>query len=296
MVIEDVISEAGIPAGRVLTSELLTGGLSHQVILIGVDERRYVLRILDPAVSRVGLGIPPAQELENTVLASGIGPTVYFARDGLMLLEYIDGRTLTHDDVRDMAVIPRLAEACRELHAGPAFVNEFSIVAKAAELLDLCRRHALEIPSGYPEAMAVLRRIADTLPPVPHKPCHNDLLPANFMDDGRIRIIDYQLSGMNDPAFELGDIAAEADYDLPRIELLARSYYGSAFSEALLARVRLCVLASNVTWTLWFSVHHGLLYGDSFDYAAEAAAKWARAERDLSHPELGSLLQTPRKV
>ena len=31
-----------------------------------------------------------------------------------------------------------------------------------------------------------------------------------------MRIVDYQLSGNNDPAFELGDIAAEADFDPDR--------------------------------------------------------------------------------
>src|SRR5262249_53337371 len=129
--------------------------------------------------------------------------------------------------------------------------------------------------------------------PLPPVPCHNDLLAENFiaLGDG-IRIVDYQLSGNNDPAFELGDVAAEADFDTDRVELLARAYFGDELTPALLARVRLFLLASNVTWSLWFTIHDGLLSGRSeatFDYAAEAADKWAQARRDLADPELGRL-------
>ena len=129
-------------------------------------------------------------------------------------------------------------------------------------------------------------------------PCHNDLLPENFIDSGGvIRIIDYQLSGNNDPAFELGDIAAEADFDPDRTEALAAAYFGDELTPALAARVRLNLLLSNVTWTLWFSVHHGLLHHHTvtFDYWSEAADKWNRATGDLDAPEFGRLLDARRR-
>jgi hypothetical protein len=71
---------------------------------------------------------------------------------------------------------------------------------------------------------------------------------------------------------------------------LATAYFGSACTAALLARVRLYLVASNVTWTLWFTVHSGLLRRDDFDYAGAAADKWDRAVRDLTSPGLGRLL------
>jgi thiamine kinase-like enzyme len=129
---------------------------------------------------------------------------------------------------------------------------------------------------------------------LPSVPCHNDLLAENFIATGDgVRIIDYQLSGNNDPAFELGDIAAEADYDPDLVGLLAGEYFAGA-DEALRSRVRLYQIASNVTWTLWFTVHHGLLSAGNaaaFDYAAEAAEKWGQAKDALDDdPGLGRLL------
>jgi thiamine kinase-like enzyme len=112
-----------------------------------------------------------------------------------------------------------------------------------------------------------------------------------------VRIVDYQLSGNNDPAFELGDIAAEADYHPDLTGRLAGAYFGDGLTPALLARVRLFHIASNVTWALWFTVHHGLIAavrGEAavgFDYEAEAAEKWGQARDALADPGFGELLQ-----
>jgi thiamine kinase-like enzyme len=297
--VAEIMAEAGLGSGRDLTCTTLKGGLSHRIVRVDVAGMAYVVRLLDPAVSAAGLGIPAALEIENTVRAArtGVGPAVLHVTDGAVVLEYIDGVTLSQDDVRRPETIPRIAAACRRLHAGPAFAGDFSIFRKAEELFDRCRRHDLRIPDGYAGHRPVLAAIerAMAAAPLPAVPCHNDLLPENLIDDGTaVRIVDYQLSGMNDPAFELGDIAAEADFEPGRTEALTRAYFGAEMSGALLARVRLYLLVSNFTWTLWFAVHHGLLAhraaAAEFDYDAEAADKWGQARRDLADPELGRLI------
>jgi thiamine kinase-like enzyme len=296
--VAEIMAEAGLGSGRDLTCTTLKGGLSHRIVRVDVDGAAYVVRVLDPAVSEAGLGVPAALEIENTVRAArtGVGPAVLHATDGAVVLEYVDGVTLSQDDVRRPEVIPRIAAACRRLHAGPAFAGDFSIFRKAEELFDRCRRHDLRIPEDYAGHRPVMATIEGAMAavPLPAVPCHNDLLPENFIDDGAaIRIVDYQLSGMNDPAFELGDIAAEGDFDPARTEALTRAYFGAEMSGALLARVRLYLLVSNFTWTLWFAVHHGLLAhraAEDFDYDAEAADKWGQALRDLADPELGRLI------
>src|SRR5438045_1672193 len=72
---------AGVPAwvGRAVTAERLPGGLSHHIFRVDVDGESFVLRVLDPAVSEAGLGIPPDQEIANTVRAAqgGAGPRVH---------------------------------------------------------------------------------------------------------------------------------------------------------------------------------------------------------------------------
>lgn len=298
--VAEIMARAGLGSGGDIACTTLKGGLSHRVLRVEVDGGTYVVRVLDPAVSAAGLGIPARLEIENTVRAAltGVGPAVLHTEGDTMVLEYVDGVTLGRDDVRRQETIPRLAAACRRLHAAPEpFAGDFNIFRKAEELFDRCRRHDLRVPEGYGDHLPVLASIERAMEraPLPAVPCHNDLLPENFIDDGRdIRIVDFQLSGMNDPAFELGDIAAEGDFEPGRVETLAAAYFGDAMSDVLLARVRLYLLVSNVTWTLWFAIHHGLLAhraaDAAFDYDAEAADKWDQALRDLADPDLGRLI------
>jgi thiamine kinase-like enzyme len=296
--IADLLERVPSWVGRAVEWQRLQGGLSHHIYRVDVDRVPYVLRVLEPAVSAAGLGIPPEREIANTVLAARtVGAQVYevLADVPAIVIEFLPGRTLAATDVRRPEVIPSIAVACRRLHAGPAFGNDFDIFAKRAELLDVCARHDLPLPDGYLDRSSTVDAIAEALAGarLPSVPCHNDLLAENFIATGDgVRIVDYQLSGNNDPAFELGDIAAEADYDPDLVGLLTAAYFADA-EEALRARVRLYQVASNVTWTLWFTVHHGLIAGPdkAFDYAAEAAEKWGQAKDALDDdPGLGRLL------
>ena len=96
--IADLLERVPSWVGRAVTWQRLEGGLSHHIYRVDVDGRPHVLRVLDPAVSAVGLGIEPAQEIANTLLAagSGVGPRVYdvLADVPAIVIEFLPGRTL----------------------------------------------------------------------------------------------------------------------------------------------------------------------------------------------------------
>jgi thiamine kinase-like enzyme len=302
VVLDEIVSQVPEFAGPVELT-VIKGGLSHRVVRVDAGGGRFVLRVLDPAVTEAGLGVTMEQEIANTVQAAetGAGPRVLRVLPDAhaLVLEYVDGRTLSAADVPSH--LDGIADACRRLHSGRPFGNSFDIFEKLAEFLTLCERHGLVLPDGYAEQLPLVARIREALAarPLPAVPCHNDLLAENFIADGdRVRIVDYQLSGQNDPCFELGDIAAEALLDVEGVTRLTLAYFGADLNDRLLARTRLYLTMSNVTWTLWFTVHSGLLGGRAaadFDYAAEAAAKWGRALSDLGDPGLGELLDTVRR-
>ena len=88
-------------------------------------------------------------------------------------------------------------------------------------------------------------------------PCHNDLLAANFIDDGdRIWLIDYELAGNNDPGFELGNIAAESQLSGDALAALVTAYFGRP-RRSMIARARLFGLVSMYGWTLWGAIQNG---------------------------------------
>ncbi len=149
-----------------------------------------------------------------------------------LVVEWVEGRTLAAEDLRDDANAGAGGRRpCRMLHAGPRFVGDF-------DMFEVQRRYLAHRPgraaSGCPP------RYLDLLPPggpdrrrarrtpEPTVPCNNDLLAANFIDDGdRLWVIDYEYGGNNDPCFELGNIWSESDLSLDHLEVLVDSYYGT---------------------------------------------------------------------
>jgi thiamine kinase-like enzyme len=136
----------------------------------------------------------------------------------------------------------------------------------------------IRIPAGYREHMALLPRIEAALAmrPLPTVPCHNDLLAANYIDDGdRVWIVDYEYSGNNDPTFELGNTCQELGWDAARVEALCAAYFGQA-TDALLARMRLQMIMSDVGWTLWAAIQAAVSAID-YDFWGWAEERWGRA-------------------
>jgi len=114
-------------------------------------------------------------------------------------------------------------------------------------------------------------------------PCHNDLLAENYLDDGeRLWLVDWEYSGNNDPTFELGNTCQELGYDEGQVTELCAAYFGEA-SPALLARMHLQMIMSDVGWTLWAAIQARISTID-YDFAGWAAERWARATAAFARP------------
>ena len=150
--------------------------------------------------------------------------------------------------------------------------------ALAERYLALVDERSIAIPAGYREHLGLLPRIEAALAvhPLATVPCHNDLLAENYLDDGaRLWLVDWEYSGNNDPTFELGNTAQELGYDDAQVEELCAAYFGEA-SPALLARMRLQMIMSDVGWTLWAAIQARISTID-YDFTGWAEERWARA-------------------
>jgi thiamine kinase-like enzyme len=111
---------------------------------------------------------------------------------------------------------------------------------------------------------------------LPAVSCHNDLLCENFIDDATsLRIVDYELSGNNDPCFDLGNTAQEAIFDDDLREVLCEAYFGRPDPRQL-ARMNLFALMSDVGWTLWGAIQARISTLD-YDFTGYYTARWERA-------------------
>jgi thiamine kinase-like enzyme len=290
-----VLEELPELGGPPLDVQPLPGGLTNRNYRVVTHARREVVVRLSAEQSSL-LQIDRDAEYRNAVAASraGVGPDVagYLPGRGVLAIEWIDGRTFSSADLDDTANLERVAAACRQLHAGPRFANDFDMFTVQRRYLDLVLDRGFRLPRDYVEFMPQVDQIRSALT-VRHEgyvPCHNDLLAANMVDDGeRIWFIDYEYAGNNEACFELGNIWSEANLSIDRLDELVAAYYGSP-SRAKVARARLLGLMSKYGWTLWASIQAGTSDVD-FDFWAWGMEKYERAIAEFRGPDLATLIE-----
>ena len=284
-------------SGRTWQSRPLDGGLTNRNFHVTTDSgEQYVARLSNHKSAL--LGIDRAAEFHNTstAAAAGVAPGVvaFAPDDGLLLVEWIAGRTFAERDLDDETALARVADLCRQLHAAPPFVGDFDMFDVQQRYLGTRATDALPAPGRLPRARGrrsgacTVRCGRRRCRPVP---CHNDLLAANIMDDGaRLWFIDYEYAGNNDPCFELGNIWSEAALDADRLDHLVTCYFGAP-SPVQVARARLFGLLAQYGWTLWASIQASVSDVD-FDFWDWGLEKYARARAELAGPALDDLIST----
>jgi thiamine kinase-like enzyme len=279
---------------RELEVQPLAGGLTNQNFRVTVGGRSYVARLSSPSGSL--LAIDREAEYANSVAAaaSGVAPAVagYSPEASVLVVEWVEGRTLTELDVRCDANLPRIAQSCRRLHAGPRFAGDFDMFDIQRRYLDVVLEHGFRLPDGYLDFIPVVQQIRAALAarPEPTVPCNNDLLAANLIDDGsQIWLIDYEYSGNNDPYFELGNIWSESGLSLGQLERLVAAYLGRD-SPSRVARARLLGLTSKYGWTLWASIQDGVSEL-GFDFWSWGMERYRRAVEEFDGPDLAGLME-----
>jgi thiamine kinase-like enzyme len=272
----------------------LPGGLTNRNYKVTTPDGTFVARVSDAGGDL--LAIDRDAEYRNSVAAAAAGagaPVIeYRPQDSLLVVGYIEGRTFGNADVAAPGNIARIAQACRRLHSGPRFGNDFDMFDIQRRYLSVVRSRGFRIPAGYDDLMprfeaagaALAVRDAGTVP------CNNDLLAANFIDDGdRIWLIDYEYSGNNDACFELGNIWGECRLSVDALAELVTAYYGKPL-QGKIARARLLGLAGKYGWTLWGAIQHAASPLD-FDFWSWAMERFEGATEGFSAGDFTRLLE-----
>jgi thiamine kinase-like enzyme len=295
--IEQVIAAIPNWTGRVATAERIPAGLTNTNYRVDVDGTPFFVRI--PGAATELLAVDRGNEIHNTKAAAeaGVAPRVVHALPewDVFVLEWLPARTMSVPSLGVNGMPGRIAEVVRRLHAGPRFRDDFDMFRLSERYLALVNEREIAIPAGYREHLDQLPRIEAALSthPLSTVPCHNDLLADNYLDDGeRLWLVDWEYSGNNDPTFELGNTCQELGYDGAQAAELCAAYFGEA-SPALLARMHLQMIMSDVGWTLWAAIQARISSID-YDFTGWAEERWARASAALDGPEFEGWLRTVR--
>jgi thiamine kinase-like enzyme len=248
---------------RGLKIKRLGGGLTNVSYKVTVGGAAYALRLAGEGTSDY---IDRVAEEHNARVAaeSGINAEVIFfdATDGTMVTRFVEGVSMNAGDGfgRDSGAPVRAARALKRVHSlGRVFKSRFDVFAAIDGYLDLLRGWRTPLPEDYYEVGKRARavRLALEMSPVALVPCHNDPWPGNLLDaDGRIYLIDWEYSGMNDPMWDLADLSVEAGFGPEQDRAMMEAYHGTGLSPALCSRLEVYKAMSDLYWSVWGVVQH----------------------------------------
>ena len=279
---EQAVRAVALWRGRKVNVSPLYGGLTNENCVVEVEGEgeRYVIRV--PGAWTELLSIDRENEVHNTKAAAetGIGPRVFEHVPGLnvMVLEFVSGATMSAETLGSVHMARRMAESFRRLHSARRFLRDFNMFRLIEYYLRIIDERQVTIPRDYRSRLPLVAEIerAVKVHALPAVSCHNDLLCENIIDDGTsLRFVDYELSGNNDPCFDLGNTAQEAIFGDDLREILCEAYFGRSDVRQL-ARMNLFALMSDVGWTLWGAIQAKISTID-YDFTAYYTARWERA-------------------
>jgi len=243
--------------------ERLDGALTNVSYKVTVGGVAYALRLAGEGTADF---IDRSAEEHNAraAAAAGVGAEVlYFdARDGTMVTRFVEGVPMNAGGEvdRDPGAPVRAARALKRVHTlGRIFRYRFDAFAKIEDYLGLLRGRRTPLPEGYHEAGRKARAVRRALEasPAPLVPCHNDPWPGNLLDaDGRIYLLDWEYSGMNDPMWDLADLSVEAGFDAEQDRAMMEAYRGGTVSPALHSRLEIYKAMSDLHWSVWGFLQH----------------------------------------
>ncbi len=267
------------------TWEVLGGGITNHNVKVTRPDGVVVLRVAGKDTDL--LGIDRTVELAATRAAAeaGIGPDVvdFVEPEGWLVTRFVDGSIPPPEKLREPEQLRRVAQALRAFHQGPPIPGRFDSLEVVEAYRDTAVERGAVIPDAFAAAHELARRIAVLRADQPARPCHNDLLNANFIDDGeRLFIVDWEYAGMGDPFFDLANFSVNHELEAEERAVLLAAYAGDAHPAGL-ATIDLMRFMSDFREAMW-GVVQGVVSELDFDFAAYAAEHFERMERTAAEP------------
>jgi thiamine kinase-like enzyme len=272
-----------------VTPQPLSGGITNANFLVEDRGRRYFVRIGDDIPVH---GILRFHELaaSRAGAAAGLSPAVVHHQTGAIVFDYIDGRTLTAEDVRQIQNLRRIVPLLQRCHRdiprhfrGPALIFwVFHIFRDYARTLADC--HSRMAPS-LPRVLGIGAELEAMVGPIEVVFGHNDLLSGNFIDDGnRLWLIDWDYAGFNSPLFDLGNLCSNNDMPEADERWLLEAYFDRPLTPELWRRYQAMKCASLLREAMWSMVaeHFSTLDFDYVGYTDDYFARFERAHQSLN--------------
>jgi thiamine kinase-like enzyme len=279
--------------GRAPQTEPLGGGITNHNFKVSVDGEAYVLRIGGKDTELLGIDRRAEHAAALAAAACGAGPEVvaYLEAEKALVTKFVDGRALPVEEMRSPESVARVVATLKPFHEGgaiPARFDSFQVVETYAAA---ATERGVRLPAAHERAAELAARIASVRGPQPLRPCHNDLLNANFILDGtRLWIVDWEYAGMGDVFFDLANFSVNHELEPDEDDELLRCYFGER-TEKDAAALSVMRFMSDFREAMWGVVQQALSELE-FDFVGYAEQHFERLEQTAAAPRFRAALHT----
>lgn len=253
--------------------EPLSGGMTNLNYRVNDGDHAYVVRLGEDDPVHL---ISRRNEIASSEAAHAIGvsPELVYHEPGILVVRFVEGRVFDEADVRNPDNLERIVEILKRFHHEmPTRFNQVPVMFWVFQVFRHYHNLLAQGDSAHvarlPELAQIGRELEAAVGPVEIVFGHNDLLAANFIDDGdRIWLIDFDYAGFNSPLFDLSNLASNNELDEDQELTMLERYFGVAPNRATLASYNAMKCASLLRETLWSMVSelHSRVDMDFADY------------------------------
>ena len=279
-IIKEKISSLLSEEEEVLSVEQL-GGMTNQNYLVKTTNKQYIVKFFGKGTEKL---INRQDEKYNLELLKDLDLDVknylFDIEAGIKVNEYIES-AITLDSTSIKTKFDKIAPVLQTIHAsGKELRGEFAPFEEIKKYESLIEE---KIPyANYEvvreEVFSLEKRLADL--GVDRKSCHIDLVPENFIESpqGRLYLIDWEYSSMNDPMWDLAALFLESEFT-PKEEEAFLSHYESEQTPVSREKIAIYKILQDTIWSLW-TVYKEEQGADFGDYGVN---RYQRAVKGLSY-------------
>ena len=266
----------------------LSGGMTNLNFKVRDGEQNYVVRLGEDDPIHL---ISRTNEIAASQAAHAIGvsPELVYHEPGVLVVRFVEGQVYAEADVRVDGNLLRIVQLMQRFHHEmPGRFNQVPVMFWVFQVF----RHYLNLlargQSAHAERLAELaqigRELENAVGPVEIVFGHNDLLAANFIDDGeRLWLIDFDYAGFNSPLFDLSNLASNNELDEAQELAMLEAYYDVEPNDATIGSYQAMKCASLLRETLWSMVSelHSRVDMDFADYTQKNLQRFEKAYTDF---------------
>ena len=259
----------------------LGGGITNTNFIVEDQGERFVVRVGDDIPIH---GVMRFNEIAaaRAAHAVGISPEIVYSTDGIFIMRFIEGQTLTEQEVRKQQNLERIIHLIQVCHN--EIPKHFQGPALVFWPFHACRNYILTAREGRSRMIDLLPRFFDineelekSVGQIKLVFGHNDLLAANFIDDGkRLWLLDWDYAGYNTALFDLVNLSSNNGLSPQQEDWILATYFQQPVTDILRRRFAAMKCVSLLRETLWSIVSeiHSTLEFDYVNYTRKNLSRF----------------------